>query len=163
MLANVSFYEITIIAILAIWNVYFIFSLLYSRLKKLRLVLPIVLVIGALITKVFFTNPVYIINDNNDIQEATLIIPYKYLLNNGQYTILKPEPGLSQIWIINNGSKPAWYEPVIYGAQESSPLERLQILPYSAIKITNIEYFFEAPPKNIKVINPPVTQGWLHR
>ena len=163
MLATVSFYEITVIAILAIWNIYFIFSLLYSRLKKLRLILPVVLVIGALIIKIFFTNPVYIINDDNDIQEATLIIPYKYLLNNGQYTILKPEPGLSKIWIINNGSTSAWHERVIYGERESSPLERLQILPYSAIKITKIEYFFEAPPKSIKVINPPVTQGWLHR
>lgn len=163
MLSNFAFFEITVITILAIWYLYFLFSLLYPKLKKARFFLAIVLILGSVTIKTVFCNSVYIVNDNNEIKEMVLIIPYRFPLNNGQYTILKPQPGLSQLWLVNNGNQQAWVESVTYGDAENLPLSRQLIAPHSASRIKSIEYFFQAPPKEIKTINPPVTQGWLHR
>lgn len=164
MLSNSTFYQIAFIAVLAIWLIYFIFSLLYPRLKKRRLLLLVALSLSVPPVKFIFSNRVYIINDANQIEEKLLVIPYKFPLKNGSYAILKPKPSLSRLWLVNNGENRAWLEYIAYGDIAKEPLRRRLIKPYSSVMVKNVEYFFEAPPKQIKVSSPrPTAKGWLHR
>jgi hypothetical protein len=163
MLSDLAFYKIALVLILATWNLYFIFSLMYRRLAPYRLALLITLIAIAAIVRVFLANPVYIIGDNNEVQKRVLVIPHKYALSNGQYTILKPKPGLSNIWLVNNGNKSAWYELVVYGENQESSLDRSLIAPFSSAEISQIDAIFEAPPETIRAIKLPATLGWLHR
>lgn len=162
MLSELLFYKITFIAILTITGLYLFFSLLYPKLKKYRLFLFVVLMFCALIIKLFLTNPVYIINDHNEVEKNILVIPTHYALVSGENVILKPSPGLFHVWLINNGERTAWLEFINYGPA-SSPLTRSLIKANHAYHIPQLDYLFTAPPKQINTFKLHDTKGWLYR
>lgn len=162
MLSEMTFYKIMLLVILSITGIYLFFSILYPGLKKYRLPLIIGLMFCALTTKLFLINPVYIINDQNDVEKRVLVIPTHYVLVNGGKVILKPIPGIFHTWLINDGERTAWLERVNYGPS-SSPLQRSLIKANHAYSIPQLDYLFTTPPKHIKTFKLHDTKGWLYR
>jgi|GEM_PF-5557293 len=162
MLSETTFYKTILIVILSITTLYFIFSLLYPKLKIYRLLVFVILMFSALTIKLFFTNPVYIINDNNEVEINVLVIPTHYALTSGKKVILKPTPGLFHTWLVNNGERAAWLELINYG-RSIPPLTRSFIHPNHAYRISQIDYLFTTPPKKIKTLKLSDTKGWLYR
>ncbi|SQI41568.1 Uncharacterised protein [Leminorella richardii] len=111
----------------------------------------------------FCVNHVYIVTDDNSVDEYGLIMSSDFTLVNGSSIRLVPEKKIDKSWLVNNGSRRLVFETVIYGNTSKNPYD-FELDGYKAIGLDNaIDYLFVTPPNSIKTKSKSATKGWLHR
>ncbi|GKX50378.1 hypothetical protein [Budvicia aquatica] len=111
----------------------------------------------------FLVNHVYVVSDDNQVQEFGLIKTSDFQLVNGTEIRLVPEIKMDKSWLVNNGNLPMAFETVIYGETSANPYG-FELAGYKSIGLdSSIDYLFTTPPDSIKIKGKSATKGWLHR
>lgn len=147
----------------AMYIILFIVELVFPKFKKLRKITLPLLLISVVSIRLFVTNNIYIITDNNQWKKYYILLPIRIQTENGNFISLTPMiTWRSQYWIINNGMQAAYFENVIYGDHRNK-IERIKIESYQLLPIKKINYFFEPPPSQLDSLLPVRRVGWLYR
>ncbi|WP_159566566.1 hypothetical protein [Budvicia diplopodorum] len=111
----------------------------------------------------FLVNHVYIVTDDNQVQQFGLIKSSDFELVNGSTIRLVPEYKMDKSWLVNNGKLPMTFETVIYGTTSKNPYG-FELAGYQSIGLDNaVDYMFQTPPNSVKTKGKSATKGWLHR
>lgn len=147
----------------AMYIILLIVELVFPNFKKLRRIMLPLLLLFVVSIRIFVTNNIYIITDNNKWKKYYILLPIRIQTENGHFTSLTPTiTWRTQYWIMNNGMQAAYFENVIYGDRRNK-IERIKIESYQLLPIKEINYFFEPPPPQLDSLLPVRHVGWLYR
>lgn len=137
--------------------------IVFRKHDKLRKGAPALALVALAGVYFFFVNHVYVVTDDNSVDEYGLIMSSDFTLVNGTTVRLVPEKKIDKSWLVNNGSRQLVFETVVYGSTSENPYE-FELAGFKAIGLDSaIDYLFVTPPNSIKTKSKSATKGWLHR
>jgi hypothetical protein len=161
----------TIIAIIiAVIITVIIWYISYKNYKKsgqidirLNLIMNILFPIIVLVILKLSLPTVYLVSQNEKIDEYIMIFKSSFNLDNGEKIMIK---SFGSNTVINNTSNTLILETLEYSAYRTSKQydnNRILIEPFSTQETKSIDYFFGTPPTSISVKRQNQTKKiWLH-
>lgn len=137
----------------------------YKRTRRLDLRLNIMMniVLPFIITLLLklCLPTVYIVGENEKIDEFINIIGSSVEMSNAQKIIIKP----FESTLVNNTSSNLFLEKIIYGNPSFTTYKETNVVikPFTKQKTKSINFFFGTPPRSISVKNKTQSEMiWLH-